>query len=100
MTDTSKYPHRSAAWFLFIVFVLLFLSGVYYYSQGDVCYHNVIISPHWGSTVIPPPCSINKDIGISLLAISLLPILSFGAIPKPKERMKCPKCGYEFEGDS
>ena len=99
MTDTSKYPHQSAAWLLFIVFVLLLLSGVYYYVQGDVCYHNVVRSSHWGSTVIPPPCSINKDFGILLLTISLLPILSFGAIPKSKERIKCPKCGYEFGGE-
>ena len=98
MTDTSKYPHQSVAWVLFIVFVLLFLSGVYYYSQGDACYHNAAILPHWGSTVSTPPCGDIENIGISLLVISLLPILSFGAIPKPKKRMKCPKCGYEFGG--
>ena len=100
MTDTSKYPHQSATWVLFVVFVLLFLSGVYYHFQGAACYSNLILNSHWGSTVSASPCGDDKDVGILLLTISLLPILSFGAIPKPKERAKCPKCGYEFEGGS
>ena len=99
MTDASKYPHQSATWVLFVIFVLLFLSGVYYYFQGAACYSNLILHPHWGSTVSVSPCGNDKDTGALLLAISILPISLFGVCLIPKDRVKCPKCGYEFEGD-
>ena len=99
MSDTSKYPHQSATWVLFIVFVLLFLSGIYYYSQGNVCYHNIKISPHWESTIDLSHCSDYSSIGMLMFALSAIPITTFGVCLIPEDIVKCPKCGYEFGGE-
>ena len=102
MTDTSKYPHQSEAWILFIIFVLLFLSGAYYYTRGVACYHNIVISPHWGSTVNTLLCGndINMGILIFVVSIIMIPISFVWVCLTQKEMVKCPKCGYEFEGGS
>jgi hypothetical protein len=97
MTDTSKYPHQSMAWILFIVFALLFLPGAHYYFQGAACHNDAILNPHWGSTVSVPLCGDDEDVGILLLAASILPISALCLIPT--KRVKCPKCGYKFGDD-
>jgi hypothetical protein len=104
MTDTSKYPHQSMMWILFIVFVLFLLSGVYYYSQGNVCYNEHLKIPLSGiysnTQVNVQSCYDACNVGILLLVVSLLSISSLGVVYLiPEKRVKCPKCGYQFGDD-
>ena len=101
MKDTSKYPHQSAAWVLFIVFVLLFLSGTYYYVQGTICYNESFkmqLSGIYSNTQTNVQSCNDYNIGMLMFALSVIPITTFGVCLIPEDRMKCPKCGYEFGG--